>query len=244
MIPRRAAKATKPEPDTLPDTHDPTGPCPRCGRHSSFELIAWTPLVVEAGIEDWDRVGIGQASEGVAVLRCRGCHEGTAVIEEVKGTSHEFRYSGVFWWPLPRSSTLDAIIPESLRKLFADADKCLAANVPDAAGVMFRRCLEGIVRDKGSQQAIATLDAVNGGLAKALKEMSTDGTLHPTLSQWAKTVRLGGNTGGHYSPGDELDATQARDLGKFVDQLFNYLYVMPAKVQAAQQTPASTPGNP
>lgn len=52
MFPRRAAKAAQPNPDTLPDTHDLTGPCPRCGRHSNFELIAWTPLVVTPGIED------------------------------------------------------------------------------------------------------------------------------------------------------------------------------------------------
>lgn len=178
------------------------------------------------------------------MLRCRGCHEGTAVIEEVKeikDSGGEFAYSGIFWWPLPRSSALDAAIPQNLRKLFADADRCLAANVPDAAGVMFRRCLEGIVRDKGSQQAIAILDAPKGGLAKALQQMSTEGTLHPTLSQWAKTVRLSGNTGGHYSPGEELNVAQARDLGKFIEQLFSYLYVMPAKVRAAQQAPTGTP---
>jgi Domain of unknown function (DUF4145) len=96
---------------------------------------------------------------------------------------------------------------------------------PSAAGVMYRRCLEGIVRDKGSQQAIAILDNPRGGLKSALDEMASDTSLHPELAKWAGKVRLSGNTGGHFKPGNDLSDEDARDLSRFVAALFQYLYV-------------------
>jgi Domain of unknown function (DUF4145) len=192
MIPRTRVGRTS-NPDTPPDSTDPTGPCPRCGRVSNFEFIEGTPLVVKGHSEDWSRIGIGGEKQVVAVLRCMGCNEATAVIEDVELNSArgEVTYSGIFWWPLPASGALDPAIPQHLRDVYSDADKCLAVRVPAAAGVMFRRCLEGIVRDKGSQQTTAILGNPRGGLKKALDEMASDTSLHPELAKWAGQVRLG-----------------------------------------------------
>lgn len=235
MIPRNPRHATTPDPDSAPDSYDPTGMCPRCGRHSNFEHANTFPLIVERTQADWSSVPAYVVVEDVTVLRCRACGEGTAVIEQRQEDQPDLIFRGVFWWPITAPFTLDASIPVELQDLHAKGFRCLAAGVPEAAGVMFRRCLEGIVREKGSALAIQALDNPRQGLGGALTVMANEGTLDPNLSQWAKEVRLGGNAGGHYRPGDDLTDSEARSLAKFIEQIFTYLFEMPARVKRARQ---------
>ena len=60
-------------PESLPDSADLGGPCPRCGRVAAFELIgASTPLKPDG-------------SERVITVKCMGCQDSIVVVERMVG---------------------------------------------------------------------------------------------------------------------------------------------------------------
>jgi hypothetical protein len=144
-------------PDTLPDSSDMAGPCPRCGRISSFSLSGTT--VTKTGT-----IGtlLNTVVERAAVLSCMGCGQGTTVVEI---TSDGSKFHGIHWWPPPGAMNLDASVPDDLRTAYDEGMRCLAVQCPHAAVVMFRRLLEGIVADLGSE---AARKAMTSNLARAL----------------------------------------------------------------------------
>lgn len=74
----------KPNPDTPPDSDDPTGVCARCGRTSNFRSlgsipVTFDPTVVAVG-PDGSRTPL--VLERVSALLCMGCGQATVVVEE------------------------------------------------------------------------------------------------------------------------------------------------------------------
>src|SRR5918992_4302585 len=74
----------QPNPETPPDSADPTGICPRCGRLSNFQVLGSLPVTVEEG-------GYAVTAEGrherlhpeqVSALLCMGCQQATVGVEE------------------------------------------------------------------------------------------------------------------------------------------------------------------
>src|SRR2546421_13053395 len=97
-----------PDPDAPPDSRDPGGPCPRCERTSTFEVLGWLPLTFDYTLSAVERNGrlVHDAGERVTMLQCRGCHQCVAVVEErwvnneravigVRGGT--INYRGIFW---------------------------------------------------------------------------------------------------------------------------------------------------
>jgi hypothetical protein len=71
-------------PDTPPDSYDPTGVCPRCGLASNFRSLGSVPITFDTKVGavgrdgSWDPLVLERAS----VMQCMGCHQGTVVVEE------------------------------------------------------------------------------------------------------------------------------------------------------------------
>ncbi|MCW3052402.1 MAG: hypothetical protein JWN14_1572 [Chthonomonadales bacterium] len=84
---------------------------------------------------------------------------------------------------------------------------------------MARRTLEAITVEKGE---------TSGTLSDRLKVLATSHVLLPDLAEWAKEVRLIGNTGAHYDPLDKATMEDARDLLNFIQALMGYFYELPA----------------
>jgi hypothetical protein len=141
-------------------------------------------------------------------------------------------YRGVHWWPPPSSADLDDSIPASLRDAYAEAMRALGARAPRAAAVMLRRTVEALVRDRGGADA---QEAMNRGLAAALRVMADAHALDVNLADWAKEMRLAGNVGAHYDPIDDVDAAEAEDLARLTRQLLHYVYELPAKLRRARE---------
>jgi hypothetical protein len=72
-------------PDTPPDTADPGGPCPRCGRVSSFEIIATAPVTFFSGIY----VAVGRGTDDERVANVKLAEAGIAPIGHL--TFHSLR---------------------------------------------------------------------------------------------------------------------------------------------------------
>lgn len=232
--PRRTGQRDEilpPENDGAPDSNRPSGLCPRCGKQSSFEITGSLPATI-----DYEAYSVGQNGEqqyGIidraTSLICRHCKQGVIVIEEEwVGESPRKKqkaggvvsFRGIHWWPLPQAH-LSSDVPSDIANVFAEAVTALSANCPRASAVMSRRTLEAITVDKGETK---------GSLAERLNNLGTKGILHPTLSEWAKEVRLVGNSGAHFDPIEKVSIEDARQLVNFIRELLKYLYELPAEL--------------
>jgi hypothetical protein len=71
-------------PDTPPDSHDPAGRCPRCGRPSSFEVIGSLPITIDRSSytqDAYDQIEHDPIDRVSSLMR-RACNQAVAVIEE------------------------------------------------------------------------------------------------------------------------------------------------------------------
>jgi len=215
-----------------PDSHRPSGLCPRCGKQSSFEIAGHLPVTFdyETFIAGHDGSRTHDQIDRVTSLICRHCRQGVVVVEEQwvgdkpktkQKTGGVISYRGIHWWPLP-DVKLSPDIPNDIAGAFAEALTTLAANCPRASAVMARRTLEAITVEKGETK---------GTLAERLNALGVKGILHPTLSEWAREVRLVGNTGAHFDPIEQVTIEDAQQLVNFIRELLKYLYELPAELK-------------
>lgn len=245
---KRGEPVAESNPDTPPDSNDPTGLCPRCGRVSNFAPLGLLPLTYGgANLINQDGRHEREVLDRVTSFLCSGCRQATAVVEEQWVGDHPARlgirgggtvtYRGIFWWPPPASTDLDDSIPLVQRDCYAEGMRALAAQAPRAAVVMLRRTVEALVIDRGSEAAKKALEL---NLAKALKVMADDHTLDGSLAEWANEIRLVGNVGAHFDPIEDVSLAEATDLGKLTRQLLHYIYELPASIQRkrGRETPS------
>jgi hypothetical protein len=214
----------------LPDSYRPSGMCPRCGKQSSFEHAGSLPVTFDSSfITSYNGKQEPALIDRVSSLICRNCGHGVVVVEEEyigdlpkkhqkAGGIMSFR--GIHWWPLPENN-LSPDIPDDIANVFSEAATALMANCPRASAVMSRRTLEAITVERGEAK---------GSLAERLKYLSEKGILHPSLTEWAKEVRLIGNKGAHFDPIYEVSNEDATQLITFIRELLMYLYELPAEL--------------
>jgi hypothetical protein len=231
-------------PDTPPDSTDPTGPCPRCNRVSSFSPKGSSPVTFGGGYAvnvdgQHERIDV----QRVAILECSGCKERVVVIEDkwvsdqrVVDNGHvggTINYRGVWWWPPPGAADLDHSIPKEIAGAYQEGIRAMWAQAPRAAAVMFRRTLEGVVKLSGSD---AAKKAAERDLASGLSVMANEGALDRNLAEWAKEIRIVGNLGGHFDLADDVEPDEAENLSRLLREVLRYLYEMPARIRRTRGT--------
>ena len=215
----------------LPDSHRLSGLCPRCGKQSSFDVAGSLPVTFDYEIYSIESDGTYKYDQidRVTSLICRHCHQGVVVVEEQwvgdkpkkkQKSGGVISFRGIHWWPLPEAR-LSPDIPNDIASAFAEAVTALVANCPRASAVMARRTLEAITVERGETR---------GSLADRLNALGANGLLHPTLSDWAKEVRLVGNVGAHFDPMKQVTVKDAQQLVNFIRELLKYLYELPAEL--------------
>lgn len=228
------------DPDTLPDSDDPTGTCPRCGRPSNFSRLGSVPVTFRTDVYAQNRAGAYErlALERVTVLECAYCHQGTVVVEGTSGKSGPISWTGRHWWPPSSAASFTTATPAAIGSAFGEGLRALSANAPRAAAVMFRGTLEAVVRDRGSEVARKTLKDRN--LNAALQTMAGEHALTRELGCWAAEIRDAGNAAAHVDPLDEVTQEEATSLSKLTTAILEYLYELPARVARSRGT-KSTP---
>jgi len=221
------------DPDRLPTSTDPSGPCPRCGRLSNFGPRVTHAVTYDRSQPIVQGTAYPPATEQVAVLECmgRGCGQCAVVIERIVTPGNPSGgVQGIHWWPAPGAADLDPDIPAPVASAFSEGIRALSANCPRAAAVMFRGTLTAVVRDKGSEaeQQAPTL-------YQQLKAMEQEGTLHPSLVEWAKEIRLVGNAGAHFDELEPVDQAEAASLSRLCRNLITTVYETPARIRRARQ---------
>lgn len=236
-MPDRRWKPTR-NPDSPPDSTDPAGPCPRCGRVSNFSVEGTAPVTFGGGYSvtyegRQERIDVQRAS----ILECSGCRARIVVIEDkyvddrraVDGhAGGTINYRGVWWWPPPGVADLDAAVPHDIADAYQEGVRAMWAQAPRAAVVMFRRTLEAIVKTTGSETAKS---AAKTNLAAGLKVMADEGTLDRSLAEWATEIRTVGNAGGHFDPADDVERDEAENLSRLLREVLRFLYEMPARIR-------------
>jgi hypothetical protein len=96
------------DPERLPTSTDPNGPCPRCGHLSNFSLRVTHPVTFT---QRWPNPGNGIRpwTEQVAVVECMGtgCGQAAVVVErKVSPDGHAMQFEGLHWWPAPTAGRL------------------------------------------------------------------------------------------------------------------------------------------
>jgi hypothetical protein len=227
------------DPDRLPDSTDPSGPCPRCGRVSNFSKRGEAPVTYDGTVRETPNGRVRGGSEQVAILECNGCGQCVVVIEERliggvradlgRGRGGAITWRGIHWWPTPGAGSLDPSVPANVAASYAEGIRCLSANAPHGAVALLRTSLAYIVQDKGSEAAKA-----KKSLNDAVKQMVADGALPTALTDWVTHIRELGNAGAHPDVFGEVSVDEARDLQRLVEQLIQVLYVVPASIAKAR----------
>lgn len=174
IINRVEADTQSSDPDRLPDSTDPNGPCPRCGRVANFALFGDADVTFKRDVFTSGRDGSygRSANQRVAVLECSGCNDRVVVIEDELvggrkgGRAGTITWEGIFWWPTPGAKSLGPSVPTDVAAPYDEGVRCLSAGAPNGAVAMFRTAMTCIVNDKGSEAAKA-----KGDLAETLIEL-------------------------------------------------------------------------
>lgn len=228
------------DPDRLPDSSDPGGPCPRCGRVSSFDLIGTVPVTFDGGQVALRSAGDGRTwSEQATVLQCSGCHDRIVVIEEElvnglrrnerNGRGGRISWEGIYWWPTPGAVNLGPAVPDTVADAYTEGLRCLSVAAPNGAVAMFRAAMTWMVEDRGSDTAKA-----KNNLKDEVKQMVADGGLTATIGDWVDHVRLYGNAGVHPDLFGAVSIEEARDVASLTQTLIELLYTTPAKIAKRQ----------
>jgi predicted RNA-binding Zn-ribbon protein involved in translation (DUF1610 family) len=97
-------------PESLADSADQAGPCPRCGRVAAFQWGGASPLTPD-GVER------------VIAPKCIGCQDSIAVVErmvkEAEPTGKAAVFEGIHWWPLAGVRDLDPDVPSEVGSAFS-----------------------------------------------------------------------------------------------------------------------------
>lgn len=222
------------DPDSLPDSNDPNGVCPRCRRVAHFVL---------AGVGDGlsfraDVFGPGGeriANQRAVVMHCQACHNGIVVVEDEYvggvrgGRSGQVTWHGVFWWPTPGAASLGPEVPHTVAGAYGEGLRCLSVGAPNGAVAMFRTAMTWIVDDKGSEAA-----KTKSNLKDKIKQVVADGGLGGTVGGWVDHVRLYGNAGAHPDVFGDVSTEEAKDVARLTETLIDLLYMTPARIAKRQ----------
>ncbi len=213
--------------------------CPRCtARRVTFDLPVDTPLPSESlGPCEWEAFCVCRACkrasvflfvEGDASVAARksarlGGRKTLLPARPTVATSDE-RYH---LRPVTPADLAAAPPPEQLPALvdqaFREAAKCAAVNCHNAAGAMFRLCLDLAAKDH---------NATGNTLFERLQSLCDEKQFAPGLQDLATAVCQDGNNGAHDGT---LDRESVEDMAAFADRFLTQLYTEPARLAAAQK---------
>ena len=123
-------------------------------------------------------------------------------------------------------------LPENVKNIFLEGAKCLAINCNNAAGTMFRLCIDTITRGMLPEGDTDGLNArIRRDLGLRLPWMLDHKVLPESLRELSACVREDGNDGTHAGT---LKAEDAQDLLDFTNLLLERIYTEPERLRLAK----------
>jgi len=123
-------------------------------------------------------------------------------------------------------------LPENVERIFREGATCLAVNCNNAAGTMFRLCIDIVTRGMLPEGEAEGLNArVRRDLGLRLPWLFDHGILPDSLRELSACVRENGNDGAHAGT---LRREEAEDLLDFTIMLLERIYTEPERLKLAK----------
>jgi len=216
--------------------------CPRCGANRiTFDLVSAIKTVLQYGWQNWYE----------AFCICRQCGRSTTYVlsESVDGDYehvHEtglvniegavnryVRIEGTITVKDSAAVAPPAYIPEQIDAVFREGATCLAVGCNNAAGTMFRLCIDLVTRTLLPEEETEGLNrGTRRNLGLRLPWLFDNRRLPETLRELSTCVREDGNDGAHAGT---LTKEDAQDLLDFTAVLLERIYTEPEQLRLAQE---------
>ncbi len=146
--------------------------------------------------------------------------------ENLEGEAWLDKFPGV---EITYASKFEGTVPQEVLDDFAEGVICLHNQCVRAATAMFRRALQSALLERGCNPKQDLIEQINKAVF-----------LTQEIKDWAHNIRIFGNWGAHPQNDNlkEADEAVANEAQAFLEEFFNYVYVMPdrvAKARAARQ---------
>lgn len=125
-------------------------------------------------------------------------------------------------WPAPVAGDAPEDSPPTVANYFAQGTSSLKSGNFDAAGLMFRKCLESATK-------LLDPDLTRLSLVKRIEALVDGGKLTHDMGLWAHEVRLGGNEAAHED--EPFTADEAQTLQYFLESFLRYSFTLPSAVR-------------
>ncbi|MFZ3116213.1 MAG: DUF4145 domain-containing protein [Syntrophales bacterium] len=215
--------------------------CPRCGsRKITFDVTQANIIGIQYGWQQWYE----------AFCTCRHCRKATIFVlsESANGNYEHVHEKGLLninsainkYVDIESFVNLKDIaaaqppehLPENVKNIFLEGAKCLAINCNNAAGTMFRLCIDTITRGMLPEGDTDGLNArIRRDLGLRLPWMLDHKVLPESLRELSACVREDGNDGAHAGT---LKAEDAQDLLDFTNLLLERIYTEPERLRLAK----------
>lgn len=124
-------------------------------------------------------------------------------------------------------------IPKDIETVFKEGAACMAIQCFNAAGTMFRLCIDLATKAMLPETDDNGLDAqVRRNLGKRLPWLFKNGYLPETLQELSTCIKDDGNDGAHEGT---LDQKDTEDLLDFTCMLLERIYTEPKRLQIAKE---------
>ena len=241
--------------------------CPRCGAKSttfdvnnankcSFHKYSNSIDVFEDYISPYD-----YASRYELLTVCRNCqHEITFVVSEPFDYEHDavipreppmnmtgslegvFDIEGILRLSDNLAIAPPEFMPRDIERTFREGIECLSINCWNAAGTMFRKCLDLTAKDKLEKKVLEQLEKDRKNtLYHKISELFNNKVLSSDLKKIATYIRLDGNDGAH---GLMLTRYDAMILLDSTVLLLGRIYTEPERIRQIDERRAERKKNP
>lgn len=159
-------------------------------------------------------------------LKCGSCASFVQVVWSATRDLYDYRVQP---WPLKFDKAPEHF-PADVGRYWLQAKKSLLDRNYDAAAVMARSSL---------QVALRSHKAEGANLKQEIDDLAKKGLLPSLMQEWSHNLRELANDSAHPKPDQPATTAQdARDIVKFMDFLFEYLYALPKRINEFRERKA------
>ncbi|MDO8714349.1 MAG: DUF4145 domain-containing protein [Polynucleobacter sp.] len=216
--------------------------CPRCGsRHITFDVLSEKKYRIDYGWQNWYEVF------GV----CRHCRRATIFVlsESVNGNYQHVHEVGLLniksalngyvniEGHISLKDTASAnppeFIPKNIEAIYSEGATCIAVGCYNAAGTMFRLCVDLATRSMLPEGDLSGLSPkTRRDLGLRLPWLFDNNRLPESLRELSICIKEGGNEAAHLG---NLTQEDAADLLDFSEALLKQLFTEPERLRLAKE---------
>lgn len=215
--------------------------CPRCGsKKMTFDLTQESLIRKEYAWQYWYET----------FCICRHCHKATIFVlsQNTNSDKNVVQKNGLVKLPIAVNYYMDVEsyislkdiatvpppehLPEDIEAAFREGASCMSIGCFNAAGTMFRLCIDIATRAKLPEDETKGLNAkVRRDLGLRLPWLFDNGLLPDTLRELSSCVKEDGNDGAHVG---NLAKDDAEDILDFTYAILERLYTEPERLRLAK----------